>query len=115
MPEAGFSESRHHGEGLNLIIIACFGLCGRDVADGLEQAAVVKPLDPFQGRKLDFLQRAPRASSADHLRFVEAVDALGQGVAVAVADAADGGFDACFGQALGVANRDLSWTPRSLW
>ena len=43
----------------------------------------------------------------DHLGLVEAVDRLGQGVVVAVADAADRGLDAGLGQALGVADRDV--------
>ena len=43
----------------------------------------------------------------DHLGLVEAVDGLGQGIVVAVADAADGWLDAGLGQALGVFDRDV--------
>jgi hypothetical protein len=43
----------------------------------------------------------------DHLGLVEAIDGLGQGVVVAVADAADGRLDPGFGQALGVFDRDV--------
>jgi hypothetical protein len=40
-------------------IVARLGFGGRDIADGLEQAPVVKPVDPFQGGKLDRLDAAP--------------------------------------------------------
>ena len=43
----------------------------------------------------------------DHLGLVESVDGLGQGVVVAIADAADRGFDAGVGQALGAFGRDI--------
>src|SRR5258708_36105772 len=49
--------------------------------------------------------------SADHLGLVKAVDALGQSIVIAVADAAHGGLDARFGQALGVANRHVLHSP----
>src|SRR5882757_7201493 len=41
------------------------------------------------------------------LGLVEAVDRLGEGVVVAVADAADGGLDAGFGWALSVADAHI--------
>ena len=43
----------------------------------------------------------------DQLGLVEPVDGLGQGVVVAVALAADRGLDACLGQSLAVADRDV--------
>jgi len=49
----------------------CFG--GWNVADGFEQAAVVEPVDPFEGGHLDGFEAAPRAASVDHLGLVEAV------------------------------------------
>ena len=39
--------------------------------------------------------------------LVEAVDRLGQSVVIAVVDAADGMFDPAFGEALGVADRNV--------
>ena len=40
----------------------------------------------------------------NHLGLVQAIDRLGQGVVVRVADTADRGVDAGLGQALGIAN-----------
>src|SRR5205807_6434028 len=104
-------ESRRHWECLKFRIVARFGLGGRHVSDWSEQATVVEPLDPFQGGELDKFQRTPRSPSADHLGLVKAVDALGQSIVIAVADAAHGGLDARFGQALGVANRHVLHSP----
>jgi hypothetical protein len=75
-----------------------FGFGWRDVSDGLQQAAVVEPVDPFQRRVFDGLEAAPWAAAVDDLGLEEPVDRLGQGVVIAVADAADGGLDARFGQ-----------------
>src|SRR5207245_10907776 len=96
LPDAGFFESRRHWECLKFGIVARFGLGGRHVSDWSEQATVVEPLDPFQGGELDKFQRTPRSPSADHLGLVKAVDALGQSIVIAVADAAHGGLDARF-------------------
>jgi len=75
-------------------IVGSFGFRRRDVADGLEEPAVIEPFDPFQRGVLDGLVGAPRAAPVDDLGLVEAVDGLGQGVVIAVADAADGRLDA---------------------
>jgi hypothetical protein len=75
-------------------IITCFGLGGWNVANRFEQASMVEPVDPFQRGELDGFQASPRAASPDHLGLVEAVDRLGQGVVVTVADAADRRLDA---------------------
>ena len=74
---------------------------------------MVEPVHPVEGGELDGFQRAPRSAPPDDLGLVEAVDRLGQGVVVAVADAADRGLDAGIGEALGVADRDVL-DPRSL-
>ena len=50
---------------------------------------------------------APRPAPPDHLGLVEAVDGLGEGVVVAVADTADRRLDAGLGEALGVFDRDV--------
>ena len=73
-------ESRRYGDVLGLSIVARFGLGGRDIADGLEQAPVVEPVHPFQGGEFDGLQGAPWPAASDHFGLVEAVDRLGQGV-----------------------------------
>jgi hypothetical protein len=76
-------------------MVGGLGLSGRDVPDRLEEAVVVEPVDPFEGGELDRFEAAPGATPMDHLGFVKAVDGLGEGIVVAVADAADGGLDAC--------------------
>jgi hypothetical protein len=98
---------RRHGAGLQFGVVAFLGLCGRDVADGLEQAAVVVPVDPFERGELDRLEAAPWPASADDLGLEETVDRLGECVVVAVADATDGGLDPRLGEALGVLDRDI--------
>ena len=87
--------------------ISLFGLGGRDVSDGLQKASVVEPVDPFECRELDGLQRFPRSAPTDDLGLVKAVDGFGERVVVAVADTADGWFDASLNQAFGVFDRDI--------
>lgn len=67
-------ESRRDGDALGLSIVARFGLGGRDVANGFEEAPVVQPVNPFQGDEFDGLQGAPWSAAPDHLGLVEAVD-----------------------------------------
>lgn len=52
-----------------------------------------------------------RISSALYSPLIVSTNTL----VIEVADAADGGFDAGFGQALGIADRDIlaAWLPRS--
>ena len=92
---------------LQSLVEGGFGLGRRDEADGLEQAAVVEPVDPREGGELDGFEGAPRPLPADHLGLEEADHGLGEGVVVAVADAADRRRDAGLGQALGVGDRDV--------
>ena len=83
-------------------IVGGFGLGGQDVADGLEQPAVVVPVDPFERGILDGLKRSPWPVPPDDLSLLEAVGRLSEDVVVTVADAADGGVEARFGEAFGV-------------
>jgi hypothetical protein len=93
-------------------IVLRLGFGGRDVADGLEQPLVVEPVEPFEGGVFDGLEVAPRATPVDHLgpfgeaqdRLVKAIDRLGQSVVIAVADTADRGLDADFGEAFGIVD-----------
>ena len=71
---------------------------------GLEQPAIVEPVHPFERGDLDGLEAPPWPALMDYLGLVETVDRFGESIVVAVADAADRGFDARFRQALGVAN-----------
>src|SRR3984957_3481062 len=100
-------ESRRHVGLLRHGVVAFLSFGRRDVADGLQQPAIVEPVHPLQGRKLDGLERAPWSASMDDLGLVETVDRFGEGVVVRVAHAAHGGLDARLGQALGVSNADV--------
>jgi hypothetical protein len=100
-------ESRGDGVTFGLGIIAGFGLGGRDISDRLEEASVVEPVDPFEGGVFDGLEAAPRPAPMDDLGLVEAVDGLGEGVVVRVADAADRRNEARLDQSLGVLDRDV--------
>ena len=73
-------ESGCHGLTGDLGIVARLGFGGRDIADRLEEAPMVEPVDPFQGGKLDRLEAAPGTAPMDHLGFVEAVDGFGEGI-----------------------------------
>ena len=59
-------------------IILFFGFGRRDVADGLQQPAMVEPVDPFDRGVFDGFKAAPRSTPVDHLGLVGAVDRLGQ-------------------------------------
>ena len=83
-------------------VVAVFGFRRGDVADGLEQPAMVEPVHPFERGEFDGLERPPRPTPIDDLGLVEAVDGFGERVVVAVANAADGWFDTGLGQALSV-------------
>jgi hypothetical protein len=61
-------------------MIALFGLHGRDVADRLEKASGVEPIDPLEGGELDRLEAAPGTAPPDHLRLEETDDRLGERV-----------------------------------
>jgi IS30 family transposase len=79
---------------------------------------VVEPVDPFECRELDGLQRFPRSAPTDDLGLVKAVDGFGERVVIAVADSADGWFDASLNQAVGVFDRNillgLKWSSQQL-
>jgi len=64
-------------------VVGGFELGWWDVAAVLVEAAVVEPVDPFQGGDLDVVGGAPRASGFDQLGLVEAVDRLGQSIVIA--------------------------------
>jgi Transposase DDE domain len=56
LPEAVSFESRRHGGLLCHGIVAFLGFVWRDVADGLQQPAIVEPVHPLQRRELDSLE-----------------------------------------------------------
>ena len=77
-------------------VVACLGFGRRDVADRLQQPAIVEPVDPSQCRELDGLEAPPRS-----------VDRFGESIVVAVADAADGRLDTGLCKPLGISNADV--------
>jgi hypothetical protein len=69
---------------------------------GLEEAAVVVPIDPLQGGHLDRVAIVPRSLAANHLGLELADDRLGHRV-VGVAHRADRGLGTGLGEPFGVA------------
>jgi len=69
-------------------VVAFLGFGRRDVADRLQQPAMVEPIDPGQRCELDGLEGSPRPATMDDLGLVEAIDRLGECVVIAVTDAA---------------------------
>lgn len=94
MPEAVWFELRRHGRLVQHSVVAFLGFGRRDVADGLQQPAIIEPVDPCQRGELDRLEASPWSTAMDDLGLVEAIDRLGQRVVIAVADTADGRLDA---------------------
>jgi hypothetical protein len=70
-------EAGCHGLTGDLARVARLGFGGRDIADGLEEAPVVEPVDPFEGGERHRLGLAPGAATADHLSLEQANDRLG--------------------------------------
>ena len=88
-------------------VVAFLSFCRRNVADGLQEPAIVEPFDPGQGGELDSLKAPPRSAPMDNLGLVEPVDRLGESVVVGIAHTADRALDACLRQTLGVADADI--------
>jgi hypothetical protein len=110
LPEAYFGKLRCHAFSFHRCVGVGLSLSWRDVSDRLEEAAIVEPVDPFQRRVFDGLEAAPGAAAMDDFCFEKSVDGFGQGVVIAVADAAHRRFDAGIGQSLGVANGQILGT-----
>jgi len=69
----------------SLTIVLLLELRRGDVADRLEQAAPVEPVDPLQRGILDALEVLPGTLPADQPGLVKADDRLGQGALVGIA------------------------------
>ena len=79
---------------LGLTTVECvFVLDRRDISQRLEQAAVIEPVDPVQGREFDRFDRPPRGASPNDLGLEQSVDALRERSVVAISDASDGGAE----------------------
>lgn len=88
-------------------MVALLGFARRDVADSLQQQAIVEPVDPGERRELDGLEASPGPAPVAGFGLVEAVVRLGEGIVVRVSDATDRRLDACCGQTFGVMAADL--------
>lgn len=76
----------------------------RYVADGLQKASAVEPVDPFQSGELHGFEVSPRSSPMDDLGLVKTVDRFSESVVIAVANTPDRRLDARFRQPFGIAN-----------
>ena len=68
-----------------LTVVEIFELCWRDVAELAEQAAVVEPVDPFEGGEFEVVEAPPGALVANQFGLVGPEHRFGQGVVVGVA------------------------------
>ena len=62
IPETLLYESGRHSRLFQLAIVRHFQLRRRDIADGLQERAVVEPVDPLEGRVFHLIYRAPGAT-----------------------------------------------------
>jgi hypothetical protein len=83
----------------------CFGFCWWNISDRFQQAAIVEPVDPFEGGVFDRYKAPPWATTMNDFRFEETVDCLSQCIVIGIPDAADGRCDFGFRQPLGVFDR----------
>src|SRR3982074_630727 len=107
LPEAILFESRRHGGFSHHGVVALLGFSRRDVADRLQQPAIVEPVHPFERCELDGFHGPPRSPSMDNLGLVETIDGFGEGIVVTIANTADRRLNACFRQALGIPDREV--------
>src|SRR5260370_37271401 len=82
-------------------------LGGRDHADLPVEPSLVEPVDVLEGRVLDVVESPPGSVVANHLRLVEPVERLGQGVVVAIPAGTHGRRHTGVGKALRVADRQI--------
>ena len=61
-------------------MVVGFFFCWWFVSDGFEEAAVVEPVDVFEGGVLDLVPVFPRRPVVDKFCLVEADHGLGEGV-----------------------------------
>ena len=90
-----------------MAIIQQFELRRRQVASRFEQPAVVKPINPFEGRVFNIVEFSPRTTAMNNFSLIQSDDGLGQRIIRRVADAADRRLDARLRQALRVSNREI--------
>ena len=57
-------------------VVAFLGFGRRDVADGLQEPAIVESVHPLEGRELDGLEVPTGPTTMNDLSLVEAIDRL---------------------------------------
>src|SRR6267154_5826500 len=100
-------RSRRHGGFSHHGVVALLGFSRRDVADRLQQPAIVEPVHPFERCELDGFHGPPRSPPMDNLGLVEAIDRFREGIVVTIANTANRGLNTCFRQALGIFDREV--------
>ncbi len=60
-------DSGDHSQFVQLFIVPRLGLSGRNIANGLEEAAVVEPVHPFERGEFHCFCIPPRATTVDDL------------------------------------------------
>jgi SAM-dependent methyltransferase len=109
-----------HGGLSQVTVVGGLQFCRWEIADLAVEPAVVVPVDVGEGGQLDLLKRAPGAAAADQLSLDQPDGRLGQGVVVAVTNAADRRCRPDLGQSFGVADGGVlggfnwSWQHRLL-
>jgi hypothetical protein len=88
-PEANWFKLCGQGHLVQGGIVAGFGLGRRDIADGLEKAAMIEPVHPFEGGEFHGLGMTPRSPAVDHLSLEQAVDGFSEGIVIGIAYASD--------------------------
>ena len=88
-------------------MVVVFELGRRDIAERPHEPTVVEPIDPGERGALDVIHTAPWPVLANDLGLVEAIDRLGQGVVVGVADRSDRGLEAGLRLPFGVADGQI--------
>ena len=74
-------------------VVAILCLSWRDVSDGRKETPVVEPVNPLERGVFDGFKGSPWTSAMDDFGLVKTIDRLGQSIVIAIADAADRGFD----------------------
>ena len=77
----------------------------RDSPDRLQQAAIVEPIDPFEGGVFNGLQAAPWPSAVDDFGIEQTVDRFGQGIVIGPTEDADRRCNFRLCQSFGVFDR----------
>ena len=76
----------------------------RNVSDGLQKAAVVEPVDPFERGEFHGFEVAPWCSPMDDLGLLSTVDCFGESIVIGIADAPDRRLDARLRQPLRISD-----------